>query len=256
MNWRSAVAIGLAWVAASFGAPAGPKLTFEQRVEIVRGLTAEAGTVKVALPRSKKPLELAAGTAKFDKQKWADAMQQNGPAARVGDLVQITRVEIEDEKLVLEINWGMKGKRRWYHNVQVSGGGRTSPVATDQSSNAPGGTTLALVFEKGVPGLKAAEIKKMLQPVLDFEKRSATELYTDTLPKEFQEAIKDKKVLAGMDRDMVLLAKGKPDNKFRQTIEGADLEDWIYGKPPGAITFVTFEGDKVVRVKETYASVQ
>jgi hypothetical protein len=31
------------------------------------------------------------------------------------------------------------------------------------------------------------------------------------------------------------------------------LEDWIFGTPPGRIVFVTFEGDKVVRVKETYA---
>ncbi len=234
---------------------AAGNLTFEERAEIVRGLVAEYATVKVALPRSKKALEVTRD-AKYDKQKWADAMQENGPAARVGDLIQITKVDIEDDRLVLEINYGMKGRRRWLRNVQISAGGRMSPIATDQATAAPSGTTVALVLGKPLQAMKAAEIKKTLQPLLDFEKRSATELYAETLPKEIQEAIKAKKVLVGMDREMVLLAKGRPDNKIRETKDGAETEDWIYGKPPGNITFVTFDGEKVVRVKEGHAGVQ
>ncbi|MBI3666312.1 MAG: hypothetical protein HY236_08830 [Acidobacteria bacterium] len=236
---------------------AGEKLTFAERTEIVLGLMAEYATVKVALPRSKKALEVTAA-GKHDKEKWAEAMQQNGPAGRVGDLVQITKVGIEGDRLLFEINYGMKGRRRWWHNVEVgtSTSGRMAPIAQDQNSNAPSGTMLALVFDKQLPPLKAAEIKKMLQPILDFEKHSATELYTDTLPKEFQEAIKAKKVLVGMDREMVLLAKGRPENKLRETKDGVETEDWIFGKPPGTITFVTFEGDKVIRVKDMYAGAQ
>ena len=37
------------------------------------------------------------------------------------------------------------------------------------------------------------------------------------------------------------------------TKDGVETEDWIYGKPPGKITFVTFAGSKVIAVKETYA---
>ncbi len=235
-------------------APAA-RLTFEERTEIVRGLTAEFATVKVALPRSKKPLEVSAA-GKHEKEKWADAMQENGPAARVGDLVQITKVDIEGDKILLEINYGMKGRRRWWHNVQVGAGRGMSPVATDQSGNAPGGTSIAMVFPQGVPGLKAAELKKVLAPVLDFEKRSATENYVDTLPPEIQKAIKEKKVLVGMDREQVLLARGRPENKLRETKDGVEYEDWIYGKAPGTITFVTFDGDKVVKVKDAYAGLQ
>ncbi len=233
----------------------GAKLTFEERTEIIRGLVAEFATAKVALPRSKKALEVMPG-GKYPKETWTDAMQQNGPAARVGDLIQITKVDIQSDRLVLEINNGMKGKRNWLSHVQVGTGTRTSPIGRNDGSNAPGGTTLALVFEGGVPAAKATEIKKMLQPILDFEKRSATELYTETLPKEMQEAIKAKKVLVGMDRDMVLLAKGRPENKLRENKDGKETEDWIYGKAPGMITFVTFEGNKVIRVKEMYAGAQ
>jgi hypothetical protein len=239
------------------GEAAAQKLTSEQRVEILRGLTAEFAMVKATLPRSKKPLEVSTQAA-YDKGLWQDTLQQNGPAARVGDQVQITKVDFEKERLVLEINYGMRGKRRWWHNVQVSGGGsaRSSPVIANPGGEAPSGTSLALVFEGPIPAMDSAQIKKMLQPVLDFEKRSATELYIDTLPKEIQEAIKEKRVLDGMDREMVLLAKGRPENKQRETVDGVEREDWIYGKPPGTITFVTFEGNKVIQVKELYAGLQ
>jgi len=56
-----------------------------------------------------------------------------------------------------------------------------------------------------------------------------------------------------MDREQVLLALGRPRNKVRETLDGVETEDWIYGQPPGKITFVTFAGSKVVKVKETYA---
>ena len=56
-----------------------------------------------------------------------------------------------------------------------------------------------------------------------------------------------------MDRDQVILALGKPRTKMRETKDGLELEDWVYGNPPGKIVFVTFNGSKVLKVKETYA---
>ena len=46
----------LALFAAALPAPAADKLTDEDRIEIIRGLTAEFATAKVIIPRSKKPL--------------------------------------------------------------------------------------------------------------------------------------------------------------------------------------------------------
>jgi len=89
--------------------------------------------------------------------------------------------------------------------------------------------------------------------VLDFDKETATVNYVETLPEPVREAIKAKKALVGMDRDQVLLALGKPRHKERTTKEGNELEDWVYGNPPGKVTFVTFEGSKVSKVKEAYA---
>lgn len=228
------------------------KLNVEQRIEIVRGLMAEYATAKIILPRSKKPLPFDS-KGKWDKQIWDDAGKEFGPAARVGDLVQVTKVTIDDDKILLEINGGLKGKRKWYQNIEVGMGGSTSPVSGDQNTSAPGGTNLAITFAGKVPPLQATEVKKMLAPILDFEKRSATEQVMDTLPPEIKQAVKDNRAVEGMDREQVIMAIGKPRTKTRETKDGLETEDWIYGNPPGKVTFVTFANNKVIRVKEAYA---
>src|SRR5262249_7898571 len=192
--------IGTLAIISIFGASpaisiAADKLTTEDRIEITRGMTAEYAKIRVLLPRSKKALEFNAdGT--YDKKAWSDAAKEAGPAARAGDLVQITKVEINDDKLILEINGGFKGERKGYQGVQVGLKGRTGPVSSNDT-NAPGGTSIVLLFHKPIEPIKAAEIKKILSPVLDFEKRTATELYTESLPPEVQQAIKDKRVTEG-----------------------------------------------------------
>lgn len=250
MPARAAISIIAVLAAGLPLAAAEPKLTFEERIAITRGLTAEYATAKVPLPRSKKALEVESSGA-YDKRRWEAAGREFGPAARVGDQVQISKVVIESDKLVLDINGGFKGGRKWYERIEVGMGSRTTPISSGTA--APGGTTLALHFPKGVPALAASEFKKMLAPVLDFEKRSATEQYMETLPPEVQSAIKEKRAAEGMDREQVLLALGRPRNKVRETRDGVDTEDWIYGQPPGKITFVTFAGNKVIHVKDTYA---
>ena len=129
----------------------------------------------------------------------------------------------------------------------------TAPISNQSDANAPGGTSIAILFHKPLEPIKASEIKKMLAPVLDFEKHSVTQLYSETLPPETQKAIKEKRVLVGMDHEQVRMALGLPQHKSRETKDGLDVEDWVYGTPPGKITFVTFNGDKVIKVKDSYA---
>jgi hypothetical protein len=229
------------------------KLTFEDRVEITRGLMAEYGTSKLLLPRSKKALEVSAPDGAFDKKQWAAIAKESGPAARMGDAVQVTKVEIEDDKIVLQINGGYSGGKKWYSGVQVSANGSAPTPIGRNDTNAPGGTSIAILFHKPLEPVKAAAIKKMLSGVIDFEKRTVTEVYTETLPPEQQKAIREKRAIEGMNHEQVVLAMGKPRHKSRETKDGLDLEDWVYGQAPGKITFVTFKGDKVIKVKEAYA---
>jgi hypothetical protein len=187
--------------------------------------------------------------------EWGAALNEFGPAARLGDMVQITKVDFKDDRLILELNYGISGGRKWWHRIQISGSTRSqSTLGDNQATHAPGGTELALVFEEGLPDKDAKEFLQMLKPVLDFEQRSATELYMDKLDPKMREAIEQGEILEGMDREMVLLAKKRPDHKYRETKNGVETEDWIYGKPPGDVVFVTFEDGQVTQVKHEHAS--
>jgi hypothetical protein len=228
------------------------KLSVDDKLEIERGLTAEYATLKVSLPQSKKPLVIHSDGS-YDKAGWQEAMMDNGPCARVGDEVQITRVIIESNKIIFEINGGGHNGH-WYDHIQVGMNGTMAPVTTNQSAQQPQGTKLALVFHGGVPELKSADIRQMLSSVFNFEKHSAAQQYFDTLPEPIKKAIQEKRAIQGMDQDQLLLALGKPRNKSRETnAEGDEIETWIYGDPPGKVTFVTLQEGKVVKIEESYA---
>jgi hypothetical protein len=181
-----------------------------------------------------------------------EAQKYGGPAARVGDQVQITKVTLDGDKIIFEINGGLKDGRSFKDHIQV-GVGMPMPITNGQSGQVRVGTTFELNFHKPMENLTGADVKRILSPLLEFDKRSVTQIYTETLPPETQKAITEKRALVGMDREQVLLALGHPDHKYPETKEGVDTEDWIYGSPPGKITFVTFAGTKVIKVKEQYA---
>ncbi len=217
----------------------------------MRDLTAEYATAKVAIPRSKKPLDFNSdGT--YDHMYWHDGALTMGQAARLGDKVQITKVSLEGDHIVLELNGGLKTGGHWYDHMQIGMGGVASTGGPTNRSPSLG-TWIQLNFHKPMENLTAADVKRILSPVLDFDKRSATVLYAESLPPEVQKAVKEKRALVGMDRDEVLLAMGHPDHKYRETKDGVETEDWIFGTPPGKIVFVTFNGNKVITVKEEYA---
>jgi hypothetical protein len=259
---RTADALTVLMAAALFGlapvsAPAlraAEKLTLEDRIELTRGLMAEYGKAKVLVPRSKKNLALNSdGT--YNKTEWSAIAKESGPAARVGDMIQITKVDIGGDRIILQLNGGFKGGQHWYHGVSIGMGGSNAPaqVPVGSDANAPGGTAIEVLFHKPLEPIKATEVKKMLAAVLDFDQHSATEIFSDTLPPETKKAIAEKRVLEGMTHDQVVLAMGRPAHKSRESKDGLDTEDWVYGVAPGKITFVTFSGDKVIKVKEMYA---
>jgi hypothetical protein len=238
---------------------ADKKLTEDDKVEILRGLLSEYATATYYLPRSPKPLPFESdGT--WDKQAWQMTQMKYGVAARQGDQVQITKINIQPDKIIFEFNHGMRGRSSWRDHVQV---GMEGPIGTsvqqtdpNLSTSAPSGTTLVLLFNKPIPDITSADIKKILAPVLSFSHETATADYVSTLPPPVQQAIKANKVIDGMDRDQVLLALGRPRRKERNVSkDGVETEDWIYGDPPGKITFVTFSNSKVVQIKEAYADI-
>jgi hypothetical protein len=226
----------------------------DQRIELVRGLSAEYATAKIMLPRSRKALAVEENGT-WDKKTWEAAVRKDGPAARAGDMVQVTKVNVDDDAITLQLNDGMKKKGSWRDKVQISMGGATTGPSNPQASNQPNnGTAIVLKFKDTIGDVTSAQVKKMLASVLDFDKHSSSENFIDTLPPETQAAIKEKKAIEGMDQESVILALGRPLRKTRETRDDREEETWQYGEPPGRVTFVTFAGTKVVRVRDTYAN--
>jgi hypothetical protein len=229
------------------------KLSLDQRVELVRGLSSEYATAKIMLPRSRKALPFEENGT-WDKKVWETAVRKDGPAARAGDMVQVTKVDVDDDAITLQLNDGMKKKGSWRDRVQISVGGATTGPSNPQASNQPDkGTAIVIKFKDSIGDITSAQLKKLLAPVLDFEKHSAAENYIDTLPPQTQQAIKEKKAIEGMDQESVILALGRPLRKTRETKDDVEQETWQFGEPPGRVTFVTFAGSKVIRVRDTYA---
>ena len=250
---RSPVLLALALIALSPLSAQTPKLTDQDKIELIRGLTAEYAKAKVEIPRSKKALAVESDGA-YNTKTWEEAQKKYGPAARSGDQVQVTAIELGGDRIIFQINGGFdSGRGKWYQHIQIGLGNSTAPVARNRTAS-PHGTSIELLFHKPIPVMTSAEVKKLLAPVLDFEKHSVTENFIDSLPPEMKQAVKEKRALAGMDKDTVLLALGRPVRKIRETTDtGGETEDWVYGTPPGKIVFVTFQGDKAIKVKETYA---
>ncbi|MBM3783840.1 MAG: hypothetical protein FJW30_05735 [Acidobacteria bacterium] len=227
------------------------KPTADERIAFLRGMTAEFAKAKVMIPRSKKPLPVEP-SGKWDKEVWEKAATEHGPAARQGELVQITKVKIEDDSVEFELNHGLKTGPKWYERVEVGMGNRTTPISGGDMV-AKAGTNLVIKFPKNIEFLDVAEFKKMLAPIMDFEMKSVTENYMEKLPEPIRKAIEQKRIIEGMDREQVKLAAGNPNRKERRVVDGDELEEWVYGRAPGKITFVTFMGSKVTKVKDSYA---
>jgi hypothetical protein len=241
------------------------KLTDDEKIELLRGLMSEYATMKVPLARSKKPLEFfVEGT--FNRKYWEDSFRALGPAARQGDQIQITKVTFQGDKLLFDINGGLTSGQHWYDHISGGMSGPPMPTSTqtttttspmDNGGYGPTptlGTYIVVVFRKPMENLTSADVKKILAPIMDFDQRSATQLYSEMLSPEMQKAVAEKRAVVGMTRDQVKLALGAPDSKYRETTkDGVETEDWIYGKGVGKYTFVTFAGSKVTNVKETYA---
>jgi hypothetical protein len=227
------------------------KLTGPDRVELIRGLTAELGFARKPFPMGRTGLKLDAksGTVTPDGQQLEALMAGYGPSIKPGDRARITDVKIKDKSIIFDINGGPEKKKKWYEHIQVSGmGGTVQPGQPDDNANIHG-TSLELTFDKFVPDLKPEEIKQLLDPVLNFSAKSATEAYLETIPPVAKKAITDHRALVGMNREMVTYAKGKPPQKHREREGDVDYEEWIYGTPPQEVEFIRFVGDEVTRIE-------
>jgi len=230
--------------------PPSEKITPQTRMLLIRDLTAEHVFARRSLPMGHKGLVVKHGVVTPNDSQVAQLIAENGMAAKPGDRVVITNVVVQDKSIVFEINGGPKKKEKWYQHVQVGMGPvMTTPGPAPKNLDAKG-SAVTLEFDKYVPELTGEQVREMLAPVFDFKALNQAEAYAQTLPPKVQDAIKNHKVLVGMDRDMVIYAKGRPQKKIRDKDDnGQPYEEWIYGTPPEEVDFVRFQGDLVCRLE-------
>ncbi len=223
------------------------------RIDIIRGLLREVAVTKVALPRGKKGVRVD-GHGNLDQAAAQNELHTNGLAMKAGMPAEITKIEFKAKELVIEVNGGGRSGKKWYQHIEIDMGGPVMAGPQQEPQNTQDtmgeyGSSVTVDFGKALPDMTVPEVKSVLANVLDFERHSPTVLYAPEVPPEIKKAIKDHKVIVGMDRDAVLSAKGTPDRRVRETRNGSEQEDWIYGTPPH-ILMVTFDGDQVVGVKQ------
>lgn len=222
----------------------------QSKLTIIRYVDGEFAKAIQPLPHEKTGFKIAVGKP-LDLKNLQDEVRREGAIASPGDTVQITNIEFRGKEIAVQINGGGRKKFHLREHLQVGMGNTPPPSSDDMHPEEGRGTTLILDYGRALPDLGPDDVKRDLSVVLDFSKqRSATVNWIDTLPPEIQQAIKDHRALVGMDQEMVIAALGRAEHKVRERdANGNDTEDWIYGNPPAKTTFVTFIGDKVVRVK-------
>lgn len=197
----------------------------------------------------KTGLKLENGVTSPNGQDLEILMATYGPAAKPGDLAQITNIVIKDHSIHFEINGGPIKKKKWYQRIEVAGMGGSTPIAPSDPNANPRGSFVDLEFGRSVPELTPLQLKDLLRPVFDFNSKSPIEAFLETVPPKVKEAIKNHQVLVGMNREMVIYSKGRPPKKDREKDGDTDYEEWIYGEPPKDVDFVRFVGNEVVRVE-------
>jgi hypothetical protein len=187
-----------------------------------------------------------------ETQNHGRVVATNGIAAKPGDLVHVTEMVFRARSIVFEINGGPAKSQKWYERIEVggAGGGSTRPIKKPSQNMLSGqGSFVELAFDERLPEMTVEQLKKLLLPVLDFNSKSSAEAYIESAPPKVKEALKNHIVLVGMNQDMVLAAKGLPNQRLEERENGVDYQEWIYGQPPQELTFVRFLHGEAVRVE-------
>src|SRR5262252_2083974 len=194
------------------------KLENSTRIHLIQLLDAEFVRVRRFFPLGDKSMIIdPEGRVTPTDTSLFQQIQAKGAAAKVGDKVQITNVAFHDKFISVEINGGPKKKTKWYQHITIgvggSGGGVTPVNGDEQQATGAG---FSLQFNKQIPEMNYDDLKKLLSPVLDFSMKTAAEVYSETLPPKVRDAIKKHEVLVGMNREMVIAAKDRPQTKNRE----------------------------------------
>ncbi len=228
------------------------------KLMLIRYLESEQGFAMHPLPRGHKGMTLEAnGKLNPAGEAYLTVATRDGISAKPGDRVVITNVKIEQNKISFDLNGGPDVKHRFLSHIQIgmgdpnygdpTQGQSTQPVVP--AGETPTGARITLAFHGDVPELTGDQVESLLAPLISFKVQTPIEAYTATLPAPLKTAIVNHEVWVGMNDQMVLFAKGRPENKYRESDNNMPVTIWMYGKAPQTVDFVHFNGNRVIKVE-------
>jgi hypothetical protein len=231
--------------------PAAAQVSKDAKYEILRTVLADQAAARIALPFGGDGVELS-DSGQVSKDKLDKDIQKNGQSIETGKIVTVTGIAFDDDKIIIELDGGGKNKKSFFDRIQVGvgTGNTTTPVGRDDKTAKAKGSKIVVRFAKKVPAdLKPDQLREILSPILDFNKRNFMKTGIEALPVEFQEAVKAKEARIGMDRNTVIMAMGRPDKRFYEPGNAA-YEQWMFELRGLRRVFVTFEDNVVVSIKQ------
>ncbi len=224
-----------------------PHILKQTRMDLIRAFNSELVYIRSPFPMGKTGLTLKEGQLTPSGEDLQRLISMWGPAVKPGDQARISQILVKNDRIHFEINGGAVKRQKWYQHIQFGGGG--GMITPGEANANPRGSYVDLVFNGYVPELEPQQLKDLLRPVFDFNAKSAVEAYLETLPPKIRDAIKNHQILVGMNREMVIAAKGRPPKKVREKDGETEYEEWIYGEPPQDVDFVRLVDDEVVRLE-------
>src|SRR5271168_3050860 len=224
-------------------------ITERTKQQLIRTFQADEAFAVRPLPLGTKGVVLHAnGPLSPSGNGYAEELEKYGISSKPGDRVVITKFEVLKDRILFEFNDGPEKHHHILQHISVGGMGGAVPLAQDDG-HVPVGSRMALVFEKFVPEMTAAQVRSLIVPMIDFSLKTPVQAFADTLPPKLKGAVLNHEVLVGMNREMVLKAVGQPDQKVREMDGQMPFEEWIYGQPPHQVQFVRFNGNRVIRLE-------
>jgi hypothetical protein len=245
MNYRALLVILL------ISLPAQAQISRDAKYDILRTVLADTAAARIALPFGNDGVELSED-GQINKAKLTQDLQKNGQSIEMGKAVTVTDISFDDNKISVELDGGGKNKQSILDRIHVGVGTDTATVPVspaDKTAKAKGSKIILRFAKKVPPGLKPDGLRELLSPILDFNKRNFMKTGIESLPTEFQEAVKAKEARIGMDRGTVIMAMGRPDKKFWDPNK-KNYEQWLYYLRGLRALFVTFEENVVVEIKQ------
>jgi hypothetical protein len=226
--------------------PSHAQISQDNRFEILGTLIADSAAARIVMPLGNKGVDLSE-SGDFDEEKLREELSIEGRSIEVGDVVTITDISFDDDKIEVELNDGGTVSKGILDRITFGAGGRTTRDNDEFEAPATGSKIVLRFDDKAPPELNSDLLKIYLSPVLDFNKQNFMDSGIESLPEEFQDAVRAQEVIIGMDQSTVLMSKDRPNQRIRERVDGRQQEVWIYHENGRARDFITFEEGVVIK---------